>query len=53
MTKVFWRDDSLVCNGITVKQYSDSPRTEIFINILERNHKDGKGKRENLNKRKW
>ena len=36
MTGVFWRDDSLVCEGATVKQYSDRPRTEIYIKTLER-----------------
>ena len=35
MTDVFWRDDSLVCVGTTIKKYSDRPRTEIFIKKLE------------------
>jgi len=34
MTGIFWRDDSLVCEGTTRKVYSDKPRTEIFIKIL-------------------
>lgn len=34
MTDVFWRDDSLVCTGTTVKRYSDKPRTEIKIKRL-------------------
>ena len=34
LTNVFWRDDSIICDGRTVKQYSDKPRTEIFIKIL-------------------
>lgn len=36
MTGVFWRDDSLVCKGTTIKQYSERPRTEIYIKILKR-----------------
>jgi len=35
MTNVFWRDDSLVCIGTTTKEYSDKPRTEIYIKILK------------------
>lgn len=35
LTGVFWRDDSLVCRGWLQKEYSDKPRTEIFIKILE------------------
>lgn len=34
LTKVFWRDDSLVCEGTTIKNYSEKPRTEIFIKLL-------------------
>ncbi len=33
---IFWRDDTLVCQVIEMsKQYSDKPRTEIYIKILE------------------
>ncbi len=35
MTGIFWRDDSLVCEGTTWKRYSDRPRTEIYIKKLE------------------
>lgn len=35
MTGIFWRDDSLVCEGTTKKTYSDRPRTEIYIKILD------------------
>jgi len=31
---IFWRDDSRVCAGPIIKQYSEIPRTEIFINKL-------------------
>jgi len=31
LTNVFWRDDSLVCEGTTRKVYSNKPRTEIGI----------------------
>ena len=34
LTNVFWRDDSLVCIGQTIKRYADRPRTEIFIKKL-------------------
>ena len=34
LTNVFWRDDSLVCEGTTIKKYSDQPRTEIRIKLL-------------------
>jgi len=34
MSKVFWRDDSLVCAGEIQKLYSDNPRTEITIRQL-------------------
>ena len=34
LTNVFWRDDSLVCEGLTRKIYSDNPRTEIYIKVL-------------------
>ena len=34
MTHVYWRDDSLVCEGETIKQYSGKPRTEIYIKKL-------------------
>lgn len=34
MTGIFWRDDSLVCRGATVKEYSERPRTEIRIKKL-------------------
>ena len=34
LTGIFWRDDSLVCEGHTRKIYSDKPRTEIAIKKL-------------------
>ncbi len=37
LTNVFWRDDSLVCEGRTQKYYSDMPRTEIYIKALAKN----------------
>ena len=35
LTGVVWRDDSIVCKGTTIKQYSERPRTEIFIKIIQ------------------
>jgi Holliday junction resolvase RusA-like endonuclease len=35
MTGIFWRDDALICISTTTKQYSDKPRTEIFIRKLK------------------
>ena len=35
LTGIVWRDDSLVCKGTTTKQYSERPRTEIFIKIIQ------------------
>ena len=32
---VFWRDDTVICKLETEKQYSERPRTEIYIKILE------------------
>jgi len=38
MTTVFFKDDSQICDGRIVKQYSERPRTVIFITkINERN----------------
>ncbi len=34
LTGIFWRDDSLICEGMTIKQYSSCPRTIINIKIL-------------------
>lgn len=34
MTGVFWRDDSIVCKGTTIKRYSERPRTVIKIKKL-------------------
>jgi len=31
---MFWKDDSRVCAGPVIKQYSEIPRTEIYINKL-------------------
>ena len=31
---IFWKDDSRVCAGQVIKQYSETPRTEIYINKL-------------------
>lgn len=35
MTGVWWTDDSIVCKGFTQKYYSDKPRTEIKIKLLD------------------
>ena len=35
MTGVFWTDDSRICDGRIVKRYSDKPRTEIYIKVLQ------------------
>ncbi|HDY88569.1 MAG TPA: RusA family crossover junction endodeoxyribonuclease [bacterium] len=35
LTKVVWRDDSLVVKGTTIKKFSERPRVEIFIKCLE------------------
>lgn len=34
MSKVYWRDDSVVCAGEIVKKYDSNPRTEIKITLL-------------------
>lgn len=34
MTGIFWTDDSLVCTGTTIKEYSDKPKTVIKIKKL-------------------
>lgn len=34
LSGVFWRDDAQVCAGEIIKQYSERPRTEIFIKRL-------------------
>jgi Holliday junction resolvase RusA-like endonuclease len=34
LTGVFFRDDSQICDGRIIKQYSEIPRTEIYITIL-------------------
>lgn len=34
LNKVYWRDDSLICDERVVKLYSDKPRTEIYINKI-------------------
>lgn len=34
LNKVFWRDDSLICDVTVQKQYSDQPRIEILIQTL-------------------
>lgn len=31
LNKVYWRDDSLICNINIKKQYSDNPRTKIEV----------------------
>lgn len=31
LNKVYWRDDSCICDQKVIKRYSDKPRTEIFI----------------------
>ena len=33
--KVFWRDDSIICQLVVVKMYSESPRVQIQINTLQ------------------
>ena len=45
----FWRDDSRVCAGPVIKQYSEIPRTEIYINKLSKMegcHYEEEGKQE-------
>ncbi|MCK5616300.1 RusA family crossover junction endodeoxyribonuclease [Candidatus Pacearchaeota archaeon] len=34
LTKVFWADDSIICQSWTEKTYSSNPRTEIKIKLL-------------------
>ena len=36
MNKVFWRDDSIICEGHTRKIYSDMPRIEILIKTINK-----------------
>ncbi len=35
LTGVVWRDDSIICDGRIIKRYTERPRTEIFIKLLE------------------
>jgi len=35
LSGIFWRDDKQICDGRIVKQYSERPRTEIGIKVLE------------------
>lgn len=32
---LFWKDDSRICAGPVIKQYSEIPRTEIYINKIK------------------
>lgn len=32
---IFWRDDTLICHVEAFKRYSERPRTEVIIKILE------------------
>lgn len=34
LSGVFWRDDTVVCNLEARKYYSEKPRTEIYIKVL-------------------
>lgn len=34
LTGIYWRDDSIICQGWSQKEYSNTPRTEIKIKIL-------------------
>jgi Holliday junction resolvase RusA-like endonuclease len=34
MNKVFWRDDSIICEGHTRKKYDIMPRTEIIVKTI-------------------
>ena len=36
MNKVFWRDDSIICEGHIRKLYDDMPRVEITIQTINR-----------------
>lgn len=38
LTGVFWRNDAIVCQGWLDKRYSERPRTEIYIKILDGEH---------------
>jgi Holliday junction resolvase RusA-like endonuclease len=35
LTKIYWKDDAMICAGEILKQYSDKPRLEIFITKLK------------------
>lgn len=35
LNKIFWIDDAQVCDGRILKQYSEKPRTEIYITQLD------------------
>jgi len=37
LNKVFWRDDSIICQGYSQKIYSENPRTKIFISEAKEN----------------
>ena len=34
MNKIFWRDDAQICELTAWKEYSERPRTEIFIKTI-------------------
>lgn len=39
LNKIFWTDDARVCAGEIIKQYSEVPRTEIYITPLDNQKK--------------
>ena len=41
LTKVFWIDDSIITEEHLYKYYSETPRTEIEIEVISNNSHDG------------
>ncbi len=35
LNKIYWKDDSVICAGQTLKQYSNRPRVEIVIRPIK------------------
>jgi len=35
LNKIFWRDDSIICQLVVIKMYSESPRVRIEISKLK------------------
>lgn len=45
---ILWHDDSQICAGEILQQYSETPRTEIYITQLTQTERNNHGEEENL-----